>query len=151
MNGFKRLLPVALVSLCLFLTPATVMAEDLFTGSKAGVDCSQGNNKDSAVCQQHNNDRNPLTGCSDNPATSDCGHGILYDAVNIISVIAGGAAVIVMIVGALRFASSGSDVSTNSRTDTDIENARRTIGSAVVGLVVIVLARTVILFVLSKL
>jgi len=59
--------------------------------------------------------------------------------------------VIVMIVGALRFASSGSDVSTSSRTDTDIENARRTIGSAVIGLVVIILARTIILFVLSKL
>ena len=137
----------------MLLAPAAANAADLFTGGKAGVDCSQGNNRDSAVCQQkdQNSDRNPLTGCSDNPATSNCGHGILYDATNIISIIAGGAAVIVMIVGALRFASSGSDVSTNSRTDTDIENARRTIGSAVIGLVVIILARTVILFVLSKL
>ena len=146
MNRLKRLVLAVIVSLSICLMPATVMAQDVLTG---GIDCSQGNNSQSAVCQQQNKPNskdNPLTGCP-----SNCGHGILYDATNIISIIAGGAALIVIIVGALRFVTSGSDVSTSSRTDTDIENARRTIGSALVGLVVIVLARTLIFFVLSKL
>ncbi len=147
MNRLKQLLPAVLLGMCLLLAPAVATAEDLFAGGKAGVDCSPSSSAStSAVCQQHTNKDNPLTGCP-----SKCGSGIFYDATNIISVVAGGAAVIVMIVGALRFATSGSNVSTSSRTDTDIENARRTIGGAVVGLVIIILARTLVLFVLSKL
>jgi lysylphosphatidylglycerol synthetase-like protein (DUF2156 family) len=64
--------------------------------------------------------------------------------------IAGAAAVIVILVSALRFALSGSDISTNSRTDTDVENARHTLVNALIGLAVIVLARQIILFVLGK-
>ena len=121
--------------------------QSILPGNGSNDVCSSGSSaSSSAVCGQAQNKDNPLTGCPDH-----CGHGILNDATNIVAIVAGSAAIIIMIVGALRFATSGSDVSTSSRTDTDIENARRSIVSAAVGLVVIVLARFIIDFVLSKL
>jgi|GEM_PF-1766134 len=136
------------------VSPQALAATDILTGNGNGLDCS-GDNANTAVCQQHDNSRNPLTGCTPAANPSDpptgCGTGVLYDVTNIVSYIGGAAAVIVIIVGALRFATSGSDVSTNSRTDTDIETARRTIGGALIGLVIIILGRFLIDFVLSKL
>jgi hypothetical protein len=51
----------------------------------------------------------------------------------------------------LKFITSGSNVSTGSRTDTDVEDARRGLGNAVIGLVVIVLARTLIIYIVNRL
>ncbi|HVX58086.1 MAG TPA: hypothetical protein VHA37_10295 [Candidatus Saccharimonadales bacterium] len=70
---------------------------------------------------------------------------------DIIAYVAGALAVILIIVGSIRFITAGSDVSTGSRTDTDVEDARRTIASALIGLAVIVLARTIIFYVIKRL
>ncbi|HWB39301.1 MAG TPA: hypothetical protein VG604_03610 [Candidatus Saccharimonadales bacterium] len=133
----------------LLLMVGSVSADDILTGNGNGVDCS-GKAKTSAICAggANNSDANPLTGCEKDG--TGCGTGVLDDAINVISFIAGAAAVIIMIIGALQFATSGSDLSTNSRTDTDVENARRTIGGAVIGLLVIILARFIILFVVNR-
>lgn len=118
---------------------------DIITGNGKGVDCSSGAIKNSAVCAEHQNKDNPLTGCP-----SHCGKGVLYSITNLIAYIAGGAAIIMMIYGAFRFATSGSDMSTNSRTDTDVEDAKRAITNAIIGLVIIVAGKVLIDFVLSK-
>ena len=131
----KRLFfAVSLVALCLLASPHSVAAKNLFNG----VNCSQA--AGSAACNT-NTTNDPISGSN----------GLLFHIVNIISIVAGAAAVILILVSALRFVSSGSVTSTQSRTDTDVEDARRTLANAVIGLVVIVLARTLLLFVLSKL
>lgn len=136
----KLYLATALLVLCVIAAPLPVKAYDPFSGVCGG------NNPDSAVCSSQsqeaaNGNTDPLTGSN----------GILAHITNIIAFVAGAAAIIVIIVSALRLATSGSDVSTGSRTDTDVEDARRGIGGAVVGLAIIVLGRILILYVLDKL
>jgi hypothetical protein len=127
------MLAIGLSGLCLLSTPAIAGAKDIYNG----VDCSAAAN--SAVCTD-NSGKDPITGKG----------GVLADVTNVIAYLAGAAAIIVILVSALRFALSGSDISTNSRTDTDVENARHTLVNALIGLAVIVLARQMILFVLGK-
>jgi hypothetical protein len=86
-----------------------------------------------------------LTGCPKN-----CGHGALDEVTNIIAYIAGAGAIIIIIVSAFKLITSGSDSSTNSRTDNDVEDARRSIVGAVIGLAIIALAKTIIIYVTSK-
>lgn len=76
---------------------------------------------------------------------------LLLNITDVVAFIAGALAVIMIIVGAIRFVTAGSDVSTGSRTDTDVEDARRTISAALIGLAVIILARTLIFYVISRL
>jgi hypothetical protein len=144
MKNLKRLLVATLITLSLVITPGAAFADNILNPGSNGV-CNEPGTNTSAVCNQDKNKDNPLTGCP-----SKCGHGILYDIVNILTYIGGGAAVIMLIVSALRFASSGSDISNGARTDTDVENARRSIVTALIGLVIIVAGKYLIFFVLSK-
>jgi hypothetical protein len=134
---------ISLLSLCLMAVPSVASAANLL----GGVDCSQA--AGSAVCSD-NTANNPLTGCPPT-GTTGCGGGALGEITNIIAYVAGAAAVIIIIVSAIRLIGSGSDSSTNSRTDNDVEDARRSIGGAVIGLFVIVLAKVLITYVVSKL
>ncbi len=120
--------------------PVSVQAKDVF----APVCNSGSGTGNSAVCT----DKNKTTPQQD-PFSGP--NGLLANITKIVSYIAGAAAIIMIIVSALRFITSGSDVSTSSRTDTDVENARRGLASALIGLAVIVLARTLILFLLNRL
>lgn len=133
----RLMLAVALVVLCLIAAPQYASAYDPFSS------VCRGNNQDSAVCstqEEAAGQGDPLTGPN----------GTLAHITNIVAYVAGAAAIIVIIVSALRFVTAGSDVSTGSRTDTDVEDARRSLAGAVIGLAVIVLARTLILYVLKK-
>lgn len=123
-----------LLTLCL-ATPASAVAFDPFRGA-----CTNGVPKaeHSAACKADGSD--PISGTQ----------GILIDATHIIAYLGGALAVIMIIVGAIRFITSGSDMSTGSRTDTDIEEARRTIVSALIGLAVIILAQAIITYVIRK-
>jgi hypothetical protein len=128
--------------LCLSAAPVPALAYDFF----GGANCGRPANDQSVACstQAHagaNGNPNPLTG-------SD---GLLAHITTIVAYAAGAAAIIVIIVSALRFITSGSDVSTGSRTDTDVEDARRSIVGAIIGLIVIVLAHTLIIYILDRL
>jgi hypothetical protein len=129
----RRFMLAICLSLCLVSVPATVGA----TNPYGGVDCSKA--PDSTVCNE-NSGKDPLTG----------NNGVLADVTKVIAFIAGVAAIIVILMSAMRFALSGSDISTNSRTDTDVESARHTLVNALIGLAIIVMARQLILFVLGK-
>ncbi len=128
------LFSISLVGLCLLATPAVANADNLFKG----VDCSKA--ASSAVCNDQTSS-NPLTGSN----------GTLLNIVNIVAYIAGAAAIIVVIVSALSFITSGSDTSTSSRTDADVENARRSIASALIGLAIVILAKVLINYVVKRL
>jgi hypothetical protein len=130
----RFLLALGLSGMLLLAAPAAAGAsQDVLSG----VDCGQAH--DSAVCTDKTSS-DPVTGSS----------GVLAKVTNFIAFIAGATAVIVILVSALRFVLSGSDVSTGSRTDTDVENARHTLANALIGLAIIALSRQIILFMLSK-
>jgi len=130
----RFLLTLGLSSMLLLAVPAAAGAA---TDILNGVDCGKAPN--SAVCTDKTT-KDPITG-------SD---GVLARVTNFIGFIAGATAVIVILVSALRFVLSGSDISSGSRTDTDVENARHTLVNALIGLAIIALARQIILFMLSK-
>lgn len=131
----KFLTALAIFSTLLFSVNLPLAAAwDPFGG--AGCD---GAGSTSTVCndaknQQTHPNQNPLTG-------SD---GLLLKIANIIAVIAGVAAVIIILLAGLRFIQSGG-------VSEDVAGARRAIVYASVGLVIIVLARTLLGLILNAL
>jgi len=113
------------------IVPATILASSdvLFNGA-----CSNTTTQSSAVCQDDNQTTNPLIGSN----------GLVRTIANIIAVVAGATAVVVIIISGLRYITSGGD-------PTKAASARSALIFAVAGIVVIVLADSIISFVLSKL
>lgn len=125
----RRLLAiVSLLSLSFFASP---LASASYSPIE-GVNCAAGYN--TAVCADN------TTG-TDDPISGH--HGVLLKVVNIISIIAGAAAIILLIVAGLRYVLSNGD--SNS-----INGAKSTIVNALVGIIVIALARSLIVYVLGK-
>jgi Type IV secretion system pilin len=92
----------------------------------------EGTNQESTICNTANND--PVSGSN----------GLLAKITNIVSYVAGGAAIILLLVGSIRYITSGGDSG-------NVKKAKDTVFYALIGLAVIVVARSLILFVLSKL
>ena len=82
------------------------------------------------------------TGCA-NPNGSSSVNDIVATVVNVMSVLVGVTAVIMIIVGGFRYVTSGGDSGKTS-------GAKNTIVFALVGLVIVALAQTIVRFVLSK-
>lgn len=78
--------------------------------------------------------------CSDNGSGLT---GVIKVIINILSIVAGVAAVIMIIIGGLRYITSGGDSS-------GVASAKNTIIYAVVGLVVVAMAQFIVRFVLGK-
>lgn len=133
----RFLLSLLLVTICLAAAPVSARAFDPF-GS--GV-CDNGPNGANASAACHANGSDPIAGSN----------GILLKIANIIAYLGGAIAIIMILVASIRFITSGSDVSTGSRTDTDVEEAKRTVASAMIGLAVIILAKLIITYVVRKL
>ncbi|HVA11404.1 MAG TPA: hypothetical protein VNG32_04555 [Candidatus Dormibacteraeota bacterium] len=131
------MLAVILLVLSLAAAPQPATAYDFFSGANCSTNTG-------------------ATACNSQPDTSG---GKLVNPLNdtlarittIVAFAAGAAAVIIIIISALKLITSGSNISTGSRTDTDVEDARRSLAGAVIGLAVIVLARTLIMYVINKL
>lgn len=123
----KFYLAIALMTLCLFASPLTASAYDVF----GGADCS-GKAAKSAVCSSKTTE-DPISGPN----------GVLINVAHIIAFIAGAAAIIVIIVSGIRFITSSGDAA-------KVTQARKTLTGAVIGLVVIILAHTLIVFILKQ-
>lgn len=109
--------------------PATALAFNPF-----GTICSNGGGS-SAVCQeQKNGSTNPLTGPN----------GLFFGIAKIIAIIAGISAVIIIIISGLRFVTSGGDPA-------KAKGAKDALVAALIGLVIIMLAGSIISLVLSRL
>ena len=124
----KLLLAVILASLCLFAAPHKAVAFDLF----GQVDCS-GDQANSAVCTSKTSN-DPLTGTNGN----------LDRITNIIAIVAGGAAIIVIIVSGLRYVTSGGDAE-------KVAKAKNGLIHALIGIAIVILARAIIDFVIGRL
>lgn len=88
----------------------------------------------SALCTDKSKTGNPLTGSN----------GLLHKATQIVAVVTGSVAVIIIIVGGFMYITSGGDPQ-------KVNNAKNAIVYAAIGLVIIVAAQFIITFVLSKL
>ncbi len=87
--------------------------------------------RNSEVCQRQT--RDPITGPG----------GVVSDVTTLISVVAGIAAVIMLIYGGFTYITSGGD-------SNKIQDAKKIITWSIVGLLVIVLARSIIVFVINR-
>lgn len=115
------------------LMPAMTLAYDPFQAVCNMKTDGQG----SSLCTEHsqtNSSQNPLTGPN----------GLLRGIATIVAFVAGLAAVVIIIIGGLKFVTSGGDAA-------KAKSAKDTIVSALIGLVIIALAGTIISFVLGRL
>lgn len=134
----KRFASSLLLSIML-LTAAPLPAGAAFNPFNAGC---QGDKKNHSVaCTVKDKD----------PVAQSGPRLLLMRITNVVAFIAGALAVVMIIAGAIRFITAGSDISTGSRTDTDVEDARRSIVSALVGLIVIILAQLIITYAIRNL
>jgi hypothetical protein len=119
-----------LASVALLAAPAAA-ATNVFKGvdcAKAKANAQKHGGGVPAVCSpDKNGGSNPLTGDD----------GVIMRVANIIAVVAGVAAVIIIIVSGLKFVTAGGDAN-------EVAAARRTIIYAILGLVIIVSARFII-------
>lgn len=83
------------------------------------------------------------TGCGTSASSTDKVNALLQDIVNIFSAIVGVIAVIMIIVGGLRYITSGGDSS-------KVGTAKNTLIYAIIGLIIVALAQIIVHFVISK-
>ena len=130
MIRIKRILLTIMASVGLLVpaaVPATVFAADTSTGLCQGANLQVGD-----------------TNCDINEAEAQAGvNNIIETVINIFSLVVGVVAVIMIIVGGLKYITSGGDSG-------NITGAKNTILYAVVGLVVVALAQIIVRFVLSE-
>lgn len=127
-----RLLVLALVStLAVCLTPAGAVAQDI-------LDPACQTDPNSALCDQNNKNQ----GLDSNSVFGPTG--LITRIVSLLSIVVGVAAVLMIIVGGVRYVLSSGD-------SQNIEGAKNAILYAVIGLVVSIFAQGIVIFVLNKL
>ena len=99
-------------------------------------------NPDSETCKSHTVAVDPATGEKINPLTGT--DGLLYKISTIIATVAGIVAIIVIVVSGFRYITSGGDAQKTA-------SAKSTLIGAIIGLIIIVLAQSIITFVVRKL
>lgn len=125
----KRLLLTAvLLAVAWLAIPMPASAADIFQDA-----CKNGKTAKSAVCSSTT---------STDPVSGD--NGALAHIIDIITYVAGAAAIIIIVYGAIKYITSGGDAA-------NVKNAKDTVFYALIGLAVIVLAKALMLFVLGKL
>lgn len=131
----KRALAILLLSCCLVVNPLSVQAADIL-GPSAQCNTANSGTGSSAICTD---DATAKGNPSDDPVVDK-----LENIATIVAIVAGAAAVILLLVGSIQYITSGGD--TNK-----VTNAKNTVIYALVGLVVIALAASIIEFVVNQL
>ena len=126
-TGLTLLLALVVPSVALAAEPAQGVRTDIFQV------CQTVKASDSTVCKDRGDSSNPLTGKD----------GLIIKIAHIVGVIAGAAAVIIIIISGLRYILSNGD--TKQATD-----SRNSLLYALIGLVIIVLAESIISFVINR-
>lgn len=127
----RRLLTASmLMLLCFISVPMYALAFDPL----GGVDCNTAQERTSAVCSDKNPATNPIAGEG----------GLILNLAQIITFIAGAAAIILLIIGGIRYITSSGDAA-------NIKSAKDTVINALIGLVVVVMAQAFIIFIIVRL
>jgi len=87
-------------------------------------------------------DNGSTSNCTDSNATSKI-NDIVHTVINLLSAIVGIVAVVMIIIGGLRYITSGGN-------DTGVTSAKNTILYAIIGLIIVALAQVLVRFTLSK-
>ncbi len=126
----RRLLPVLLLTCCLFAIPLTASAFDPFPKGPELIDCS-GTEANTAICAT--------------PEADPSGpNGIIISVAHIVTFVAGALAVILIVYGAIKYVTANGDAG-------GIKSAKHTVVYSLVGLAVIILAQTIINYVILRL
>ena len=96
-----------------------------------------------ATCGANLQDPKGTAGCTDTTNSEQTINGTLKSVINILSFVVGIICVIMIIIGGLRYVTSGGD-------GTSTSSARNTVLYAVIGLVVVIMAQVIVKFVLGK-
>lgn len=105
---------------------------------------AQSDNIQSGICAGTNLNTTQTSGCSvDSAQANQKINSILTTVINIFSFIVGVVAVIMIVVGGLRYITSGGESS-------NVSSAKNTIIYAIVGLVIVALSQIIVHFVLGK-
>lgn len=127
---FLGIIASMLITFSLVLAPRIALAQTAFDNA-----CAAGTKtSDSAVCKDKNNNTNPFYG----PGS------LVSKATEVVAILAGSAAFIMIIVSGIRFAISGGDSNA-------VTSARNTMFYALIGLAVAVMAQAMVIFVINKL
>ena len=126
MNIFKKLLIIFSATACLLL-PAQALAFNFFGGA------CQGQAASSTTCQE-----GQTTGTSPNPVVN-----VVQKATNLIAVIAGVGAVIIIVIGGINYATAGGS-------EDKAKSARAMIFNAAIGLAIIGIAWLLVSFIIQK-
>ena len=86
---------------------------------------------------------NTTSSCANDPAVNTRVNDIIHLVINVFSLIVGVVSVIMIIIGGLKYITSGGDSG-------NITGAKNTILYAIIGLVIVALAQVIVKFVLSK-
>lgn len=97
---------------------------------------------DSGLCAGVNLDINNPN-CSSGGNTNQSINKVIHTIINLLSVVVGVVAVVMIIIGGLRYITSGGS-------DTSVSGAKNTILYAIIGLIIVALAQILVRFVLSK-
>lgn len=119
------------LSLAMFLGMVAPLPAFAATDPYGSLNCTTAG--DSAICKTKGQTADPITGQN----------GILYKVTNVVAFVAGAAAVLFIIFSGIQYITAQGDPS-------QISSAKQSLIYAAVGLVMIVLARQIITFVLSK-
>ncbi len=134
--SFARLLRLIIAGIGIgiaTLTATLMMAAPASAVDPYGAACNGGGGN-SAICQGKGNGADPIAGPS----------GAIISITTILAIVAGVVSVIFIIIGGLKYVTSGGDSSS-------IASAKSTIIAALIGLVIAALARPIVTFVIGKL
>lgn len=124
-NNLVKILAVAAL-LTVMLVPATAGAADIQSSLCSGADLTVSG-----------------SGCSDAGDATGKVNGLITLIINIFSIVVGVVAVIMIIIGGLKYITSSGD-------SNNVTSAKNTILYAIIGLVVVALAQFIVQFVLAK-
>jgi hypothetical protein len=132
--NIKRIISVALVTLATMVTPSMVLVPSV---------AAQADDAKKAVCEGVSiTSGGSDNTCADKPGASGV-NGIIKLAINILSLIVGVVAVIMIVIGGLKYVTSQGEASNTAA-------AKNTILYAIIGLVIVSLAQFIVRFVLTK-
>ena len=128
----KRFVLLLFTALTMFFVATPALASAAF--DPFGGSLCNGKRANSAVCEEKANKGNPISGPD----------GILAKITNIVAYVAGAAAIILIVISGIKYITSGGDPG-------KVSSAKDTLVNALIGLVVIVLARALIIYIVVKL
>ena len=131
-----------LMSLSIFSLFALPILSPVAVHAQGTSDCLNGSGGGIQQCLDSGSCQTDPSGCQQQPPT-DRVNGIIRLVINIFSLIVGVIAVIMIIIGGLKYITSGGDSG-------NVTGAKNTILYAIIGLVIVALAQIIVRFVLQK-